>query len=53
MFEGAFKNVDGIINKDAGGSLELAHAGQSSRALFLKHLKHLYKTDGTYVIVGN
>jgi len=41
MFEQAFKNIDDILNKDAGCSSELDYTEQTSWMLFLKYLDDL------------
>ena len=41
MFEQTFKNIDGILHKDAGCTSELDYTEQSSWLLFLKYLDAL------------
>jgi type I restriction enzyme M protein len=41
MFEQIFKNIDGILRKDAGCSSELDYTEQSSWLLFLKYIDDL------------
>ena len=43
MFEQAFKNIDDILWKDAGASIELDYTEQTSWLLFLKYLDDLEK----------
>ena len=41
MFEQAFKNIDDVLRKEAGCTIELAYTEQTSWLLFLKHLDGL------------
>lgn len=43
MFEQSFKNIDDILNKDAGCGSELDYVKQTSWVLFLKYLDDLEK----------
>ncbi len=43
MFEQSFKNIDDILQKDAGASSELDYVEQTSWILFLKYLDDLEK----------
>jgi len=47
MFEQVFKNIDDILNKDAGCSSELDYVEQTSWILFLKYLDDLEKDKKT------
>ncbi len=47
MFEQTFKNIDDILNKDAGCSSELDYVEQTSWILFLKYLDDLERDKRT------
>ncbi len=47
MFEQTFKNIDDILNKDAGCSSELDYVEQTSWILFLKYLDDLERDKST------
>lgn len=47
MFEQAFKNIDGILHKDAGCGSELDYIEQTSWILFLKYLEDLERDKAT------
>ena len=47
MFEQTFKNLDGILHKDAGCGSELDYVEQTSWVLFLKYLDDLEKDKAT------
>ena len=47
MFEQTFKNIDNILQKEAGCSSELDYVEQTSWILFLKYLDDLEKDKRT------
>jgi len=47
MFEQTFKNIDDILQKDAGCGSELDYVEQTSWVLFLKYLDDLEKDKAT------
>ena len=47
MFEQSFKNIDGILHRDAGCATELDYIEQTSWILFLKYLDDLEKDKKT------
>jgi type I restriction enzyme M protein len=53
MFEQTFKNIDDIMNKDAGCSSELDYVEETSWVLFLKYLDDLEKERRTKVENGS
>jgi type I restriction enzyme M protein len=44
MVEQSFKNIDGVLHKDAGCSSKLAYGKQTSWILFLRYLESLKQT---------
>jgi hypothetical protein len=54
MFEQTFKNIDDILNKDAGCGSELDYVEQTSWVLFLKYLDDLERDRATSAeLTGN
>ncbi|GEM_PF-4723569 len=53
MFKQAFKNIDDILNKDAGCLSDLDYAKQCSWILFLKYLSDLAKEYGKAVVISS
>ena len=52
-FEQAFKNIDGILWKDAGTNSELDYTEQSSWVLFLRYLDSLEQQRKDIAILEN
>jgi type I restriction enzyme M protein len=54
MFEQTFKNIDDVLNKDAGCGSELDYVEQTSWVLFLKYLDDLERDRATSAeLTGN